>query len=962
MRLKSRGTWILTFLFCLVVQMLSRDSEKVLRHSRFDDFIQGKPGNSGANLFVSRSGRVQVINKWDLNQDGYVDVVISNDHDVIETVDAFIYWGTDQGPQSILPELWKDRPLAQVVLGLMSPTRNLTRLPAFGGGRSVIADLNRDGYPEVVFCNYIHNYPGLRTAFVYWGGADGYQASHKTELPTNWAAGVAAADLNGDGYSELVLANQGVEAGSEDISPDTGFDSYIYWGSATGFDPAHPTLLGTRGAKDVTIADINKDNFPDIAFVNSGAKAKELQVFWGGPSGYSNDRSQSLPLPDPTSIRSFDINRDGYADVVVTTAAKAESISLEAAKTGEEGTHSVYLLFGSPTGVDPKKSVTLPTYEARDSCIGDFNRDGFADIAIANTSNGKKAKVESFVYWGSDKGFLPERRSALPTLGASGVASADLNRDGHPDLVFANARNAETHDVPSYIYWGSASGFAPYLRSELQSFGAASVNTADLNGDGKPEVLLVNQYSGEVNGQVQTHIFWGNAHSYYSSASMTRLPGRGSYDTSVADFDDDGFADLVLTNSYVDVSYLYWGGKEGFSVERRTELPSGTVFGSSAADLNRDGYLDLVFTGRASGNSIATIFWGSPNGFLEPKKTVLRLKGKRSLSNVVADLNKDGFLDLVFPDEYFGALHIFWGSPEGYSASRSWSKFVSAGSLEMADLNNDGHLDYVIAGGFDPKEKSRNTRTRIFWGTTEGTPSPEGVIELEGYQSLECGIADLNRDGALDLVLSNYMSDTTRSLPLFIYWGSKDGHYSNVNRTDLPAESSAGVQTIDLNRDGYPEIIIHNHLRDGSHSINSYIYWNGPQGFDKNRRTELPNFGPHFSQMTDPGNQYTRQLEEEYVSSEVAAPHGAGTRYISWKAQEPHGAQLKFQVRSAGTREALNKAEWKGPQGRQSFYGESGSELKDLPTGSAWMQYRAVFTSPDGGEWPVLTEVEIGLR
>lgn len=140
MRLRNKGTWILTCLLCLAVQVLSRDSEKVIRHSRFDDFIQGTPGNSGANLYVSRSGHVQVINKWDLNQDGYVDVVISNDHDVIETVDAFIYWGTGQGPQSVLPELWKDRPLAQVVLALMSPTRNLTRLPAFGGGRSVIAD------------------------------------------------------------------------------------------------------------------------------------------------------------------------------------------------------------------------------------------------------------------------------------------------------------------------------------------------------------------------------------------------------------------------------------------------------------------------------------------------------------------------------------------------------------------------------------------------------------------------------------------------------------------------------------------------------------------------------------------------------------------------------------------------------------------------------------------------------
>ena len=179
-------------------------SSDVIRHAGFADFARGTAGNSGANLYVSRAGRVQVINKWDLNKDGYVDVLISNDHDVFEIVDAFIYWGTGRGVTSLLPELWRERPLAQVLFGLVENKAAVTRLPAFGGGRSVVADLNRDGYPEIIFCNYIHNYPGLRTAYVYWGSADGYKSSRRTELPTNWAAGVAAADLDGDGYPELV--------------------------------------------------------------------------------------------------------------------------------------------------------------------------------------------------------------------------------------------------------------------------------------------------------------------------------------------------------------------------------------------------------------------------------------------------------------------------------------------------------------------------------------------------------------------------------------------------------------------------------------------------------------------------------------------------------------------------------------------------------------------------------------
>ena len=96
--------------------------------------------------------------------------------------------------------------------------------------------------------------------------------------------------------------------------------------------------------------------------------------------------------------------------------------------------------------------------------IGDFNRDGFADVAVANGADADTATVPSFIYWGSGKGFDPRRRLELPTLGASGVASSDVNGDGHPDLIFANSHDGTTYDVPSYIYWGSPSGYAPYLR------------------------------------------------------------------------------------------------------------------------------------------------------------------------------------------------------------------------------------------------------------------------------------------------------------------------------------------------------------------------------------------------------------------------------------------------------------------------------------------------------------------
>jgi len=220
--------WVLVSLMgltCTATLVLAQADSSSIRQRGFEAFRLGQLGNSGANLYVSRAGRVEVINKWDLNEDGYPDLLMSNDHDQFEAVDAFIYWGGTQGFSSLLPPLWKEMPLAQVLFDLADHPPRVTRLPAFGGGKSAIADFNRDGYPDIVFCNYIHYYPGVRAAYVYWGGADGYSASRRTELPTTWADGVAAADLNGDGYPDLVFANEGTEQGLADISRPASGDS-----------------------------------------------------------------------------------------------------------------------------------------------------------------------------------------------------------------------------------------------------------------------------------------------------------------------------------------------------------------------------------------------------------------------------------------------------------------------------------------------------------------------------------------------------------------------------------------------------------------------------------------------------------------------------------------------------------------------------------------------------------------
>lgn len=86
-----------------------RQRERIVQ-TGFDAFSRGTFGNGGENLYISRSGTIQTINQRDINRDGHNDVLLSNDHDLDETVDAFVYWNRGKGFKSFMPELWQRGP------------------------------------------------------------------------------------------------------------------------------------------------------------------------------------------------------------------------------------------------------------------------------------------------------------------------------------------------------------------------------------------------------------------------------------------------------------------------------------------------------------------------------------------------------------------------------------------------------------------------------------------------------------------------------------------------------------------------------------------------------------------------------------------------------------------------------------------------------------------------------------
>ena len=907
--------------------------ETWITHTSHEDFAAGRIGDGGTNLYIARSGRLEMIYRWDLNNDGYLDVLVIQDHNPLENTDALVYWGKKGGPESILPPLPEQQPLARLLRQIKVRDKGVTRLPSDGGGRSLVVDLNGDDYPEIVFCNFIHNYSVHMMGLVYWGSERGYQRDRRTELPTLLAGGVAAADFNGDGFVDLAFSNRGIEGG-ERFGFDMHLESYVYWNGPRGFDKERRTALATTSAADVVAGDVNEDGYGDALFLNNNSQKQSLVLYLGGANGFKTP-GEEWKLGDAIGANLADLDGDKHLDLVL--AHKDDRLTIHR---------------GSGQGLSREIWVELPSQAAEDSELGDLNRDGHPEVVVANSKGDS-----SYIYWGSGDGYAADRRTELPTLAATDAALADLNGDGWVDVTFSNKHDAETSDVNSYIYWNGSEGFDRAHRRELQSFGAVSTVAGDLDRDGDQDLVIINQNSGAQGRSIPSLVYWGNARHHYSPASVSVVPGDGGLATT-ADLNQDGWVDLIFPQGSI-----FAGGADGYRLERDLEMKGSN--GVSVADLNRDGYLDLVtISGSAYSDSPPTawILWGSEQGHDKSRRTELKLGIRIGQASRIADFNRDGYLDLIFTDVDSEHVDLFWGSAEGDYSSKKHTvlKVQPTSNPEIADLNGDGWLDLIFGGGWDPKRFGRPTQQAILvWGSKEGFSS-ERTTSLESYDSLEQAVADLDKDGNLDIVMTNYHAYHTRSLPALIYWGARGGSYSESRRTSLPAESSSALTVADLNQDSWMDLVIINHLERGDHSVGSNIYWGGKDGYSYARRHWFQTFGPHFGRLRDVGNIYDRQLQEEYISAPLECPRGKRPGRIRWQAETPHGTGVKFQVRSASSKAGLEKASWRGPQGSTGFYQESGEAL-EVPAEEGWLQYRAVLTTPNGGSTPTLDEVAIDV-
>ncbi|MFN0243774.1 MAG: integrin alpha [Planctomycetota bacterium] len=641
-----------------------------------------------------------------------------------------------------------------------------------------------------------------------------------------WSVATAG-DVNGDGYSDVIVGAYGFDNGQTDEGR-----AFVYLGSATGLatSPAWTTesnqanaQLGWSGSI-ATAGDVNGDGYSDVivgAFLFDNGETNEGQaaVYLGSATGlavspaWTAESNQAGGEFGKGVTTAGEVNGDGYSDVIVGAPSFDNGQS-------NEGRAFVYL--GSASGLATSPAWTAESNQSSANFgtsvapAGDVNDDGFGDVIVGSpgSSNGQGSEGRAFVYLGSAAGlgtsaaWTAESNQSSAQLGFSVSTAGDVNGDGYGDVIVGAwlFDNGQTDEGRAFVYLGSASGLATSAAWTAESdqagayFGMSVSTAGDVNGDGYTDVLVgAPPFSNGQSAEGRAFVYLGSAMGLATGAAWTAESDQAivAFGQSVAtagDVNGDGYGDVIVGAPLFD---------SGQADEGRAFVYMGSALGLGASSAWT---ADSPQTDAFLGSSVAT----------------------------AGDVNGDGFSDVIvgaplyLADQFEeGQALVYLGSAAGLARSAAWAVegyqsgiYFGASVAAAGDVNGDGYGDVIVGAPAYTFKVEEFGYAFVYLGSSTGlatSPAWTAVDSQPGSDFGDCvaSAGDVNGDGYGDVIVGAraHSDDELAEGRVHVYLGSSTGLSANPAWTvdgdqSLASLGSSAASAGDLNGDGYSDVIV----------------------------------------------------------------------------------------------------------------------------------------------------------